>query len=571
MFPRVFFLAALTLNAAAAPSRRAMALRDSRAEPRGFVNTGAAAADTEITLRIQMAHTNMTGLEAVAYDIATPSSANYGKHLTVDELVEFVKPTADTSAAVLEWLSENNIESTVISPAGDTLSITIPVSQANELLDTTFSVFSDLDSGKTIIRTLEYSIPASLHGHINLVYPTLSFVRPQAIPKFTSHKSRREVKRDIEQRMIVHEGRAVPASCTETITPTCLQDIYGIPSAPGTQASNSLAVAGFSEQFANQADLKVFLTSFRPDISPSTTFTLQTLDGGSNPQNRSEAGLEANLDIQYTVGVATGVQTSFISVGRNNADGVDGFLDIINFLINETTRPLVLSTSYGFDEAELPLSDLTSLCNAYMQLGALGTSILFASGDGGVAGSQPQTECTTFRPTAPSGCPFLTSVGATQGFPETAAPFSSGGFSNVFPTPSYQSADVATFVSNLGSTNSGKFNASGRGFPDVSSQGHHFEIALDGEAHYVNGTSCATPSFASVIALINDKLLAKGSSPLGFLNPFLYSTGRSGFNDITSGNNPGCNSTGFSASTGWDPVTGLGTPNFDALLAAAGA
>nr|GAT54940.1 predicted protein [Mycena chlorophos] len=522
MFPRAFFLAAIALGAAAVPSRRAMAVHESRADPRGFVNTGAADSDTEITLRIQMAHTNMAGLEELAYDIATPSSANYGNHLTVDELTEFVKPAEATSSAVLEWLSENNIKSTVISPAGDTLSITIPVSQANELLDTTFSVFSHLDSGKTMIRTLAYSIPASLQGHIDLVYPTLSF------------------------------------------------DIYGIPSAPGTQASNSLAVSGFIEQFANQADLKEFLTSFRPDIPSSTTFTLQTVDGGSNPQTRSEAGIEANLDTQYTVGVATGVKTSFISVGENNADGLDGFLDIINFLIKGPTRPLVLSTSYGFDEDELTLSEVTSLCNAYMQLGSLGTSILFSSGDGGVSGSQSQS-CTTFIPTAPSGCPFVTSVGATQGFPETAASFSSGGFSNFFSTPSFQSADVASFLSKLGSTNSGKFNASGRGFPDVSFQGVNFEIAFDTEEGTVDGTSCSSPSFASVIALINDKLLAQGSSPLGFLNPFLYSTGRSALNDITSGDNPGCNTNGFSAGTGWDPVTGLGTPNFAALLAAAGA
>jgi tripeptidyl-peptidase-1 len=42
------------------------------------------------------------------------------------------------------------------------------------------------------------------------------------------------------------------------------------------------------------------------------------------------------------------------------------------------------------------------------------------------------------------------------------------------------------------------------------------------------------------------------------------------FNDITSGNNPGCNTNGFSASKGWDPVTGMGSPNFAALRTAAG-
>ena len=76
---------------------------------------------------------------------------------------------------------------------------------------------------------------------------------------------------------------------------------------------------------------------FRPDISASTTFSLQTLDGGSNPQS-GNPGIEANLDIQYTVGVATGVPTVFISVGEQYQDGnLEGFLDVINFLLDEDT------------------------------------------------------------------------------------------------------------------------------------------------------------------------------------------------------------------------------------------
>ncbi|KAJ7668083.1 hypothetical protein B0H17DRAFT_1210146 [Mycena rosella] len=63
-------------------------------------------------------------------------------------------------------------------------------------------------------------------------------------------------------------------SCATTITPACLQAIYGIPTIVATQSSNKLGVSGFIGQFANQADLKQFLTSFRTDISSATTFTL---------------------------------------------------------------------------------------------------------------------------------------------------------------------------------------------------------------------------------------------------------------------------------------------------------
>ena len=165
----------------------------------------------------------------------------------------------------------------------------------------------------------------------------------------------------------------------------------------------------------------------------------------------------------------------------------------------------------------------------------------------------------------------MTSVGATTGIsPESAADFSSGGFSNYFSQPSYQSSAVSTYLTALGSKYSGKYNASGRGFPDVSTQGTSFEIVVDGSTEAVDGTSCASPTFASVIALVNDRLIAAGKSPLGFLNPFLYSTGKSALTDITSGSNPGCSTNGFPAKAGWDPVTGLGTPIFSKLLTAAG-
>jgi tripeptidyl-peptidase I len=160
-------------------------------------------------------------------------------------------------------------------------------------------------------------------------------------------------------------------------------------------------------------------------------------------------------------------------------------------------------------------------------------------------------------------------VGSTQGVPETSASFSGGGFSNFFPLPPYQSSAVASYLNSIGSTNAGNFNANGRGFPDIAAQGMNVEIFVGGVAGMVAGTSCSTPIFASTVALINDQLIAAGKSPLGFINPLIYAN-PSAFNDITSGNNPGCNTSGFPATSGWDPVSGLGSPNFGALSTAAG-
>ncbi len=75
-------------------------------------------------------------------------------------------------------------------------------------------------------------------------------------------------------------SRAVPASCATTVTPTCLQDLYGIPATPATQLSNDIAVAGFLQQFANQAELTTFLAALRPDMPSNTTFAFQSVDGG---------------------------------------------------------------------------------------------------------------------------------------------------------------------------------------------------------------------------------------------------------------------------------------------------
>ncbi|KAI1786417.1 family S53 protease, partial [Ganoderma leucocontextum] len=491
-------------------------------------------------------------LERKLYDVSTPSSSNYGKHLSKSEVAQLVAPAQDSIDAVNAWLKSNSITAETISPSGDWLSFEVPVSKANELFNANFAVFKHDGTGTEAVRTLSYSIPVELQDHIDLVHPTVTFPDPMGqLPVFHTTFS----------------SGAVPSSCSQRITPACLQAMYNIPTDPATQSLNKLAVSGFIQQYANEADLKAFLNEYRPDISPNTTFTLQTVDGGVNPQDPSKAGLEASLDIQYTVGVATGVPTVFVSSGIGT---INGFLDVAHFLLNETNPPNVLTTSYNFDERHVSPKVAQNLCNAYAQLGARGVSVIFSSGDGGVSGLRLNNTCTSFVPTFPSGCPFVTTVGAAKGVPETAAGLSAGGFSNIFSAPAYQTPAVSRYLTSLGSTYKGMFNNSGRAYPDVAAQGVAYEVIVGGKGHAVDGTSASSPVFASIISLLNDRLIAKGKSPLGFLNPFLYSTGASALNDITSGSNPGCNTSGFPAKQGWDPVTGLGTPDFAKLARAAG-
>lgn len=215
--------------------------------------------------------------------------------------------------------------------------------------------------------------------------------------------------------------------------------------------------------------------------------------------------------------------------------------------------------------------------------------MIFSSGDSGVGAACETNDgknTTHFPPQFPAACPYVTSVGATSGTsPEKGVFFSSGGFSDLWPRPKYQDRAVTLFLDGIGNQWAGLFNDKGRAFPDVAAQGQNFAIYEKGSPSKVDGTSAAAPVFAGVIALLNDARIRAGKPTLGFLNPWLYSSGQSGLNDITEGQSTGCDGQGrfsgpsnggptvrgasWNSTKGWDPVTGLGTPNFPNMLKAA--
>ncbi|MCJ1323789.1 hypothetical protein MMC10_000450 [Thelotrema lepadinum] len=273
----------------------------------------------------------------------------------------------------------------------------------------------------------------------------------------------------------------------------------------------------------------------------------------------------------------------------------------------------VISFSYGGQEADVPYAYQRRQCNEYLKLGLQGVSFFFASGDAGVGNypapygtDNPETGCLgpkglLFNPTWPNNCPWVTNVGATKVYPgktvfepESAVydpaghPYSvnyssGGGFSNIHATPKYQQAAVDTFFKEhnppykgysvlVNDTDQipalekkGIYNRIGRGIPDVAANGDNSAIYNAGEFIRSGGTSASTPIFASVVNRINEERLKAGKKPVGFMNPTLYKNPQV-LNDITNGTNPGCLTKGFSAVEGWDPLTGLGTPNFPKLL-----
>ncbi|KAK6088557.1 Pro-kumamolisin [Seiridium cupressi] len=257
----------------------------------------------------------------------------------------------------------------------------------------------------------------------------------------------------------------------------------------------------------------------------------------------------------------------------------------------------VITISYGGGEADLPAYYLKRQCNEIMKLGLQGVSVLESSGDYGVA-SFPgdfgyENGCagpdgTVFYPSADATCPYVLAVGSTQfnhvnetTYYESSTDrfYSGGGFSNYFDAPDWQTDAISAYFdevtlnftgyedagTNFSDVGDGVYKIGGRGYPDVSAIGDYYVVFTEGVWARVGGTSLSSPIWGAVLTLVNEQRIAANKSTVGFIQPTLYAHPEV-FTDITEGSNPGCDSSGFPTASGWDPVSGLGTPIFPKLV-----
>ena len=267
-----------------------------------------------------------------------------------------------------------------------------------------------------------------------------------------------------------------------------------------------MGICGYLKEYAKYADLQQFLNEYAPNAS-SDNFTYVLINDGQSLQNdAADDDIEANLDVQYGLSLSYPTPSTYYSTGGLGelipdldqptlADNQnEPYLDFLNYIIGlpDDQLPTTLTTSYGEDEQSVPESYANTTCSLFAQLGARGVSVIFSSGDTGV-GSACQTNdgtnTTRFLPTFPAGCPFVTSVGGTHYVnPESAISFSSGGFSDRFPRPSYQDTAVSAYLDILGGQWQGLYNPNGRGIPDVAAQSSRFHVIDKGQEIFVGGT-----------------------------------------------------------------------------------
>ncbi|CAJ2505810.1 Uu.00g132040.m01.CDS01 [Anthostomella pinea] len=636
-------------------------------------------AEVVLPMRIGLKQYNIDAGHDKLMDISNPKSANYGKHMTPEEVIDFFAPDPSSVDTVLDWLVASGISKDRIGLSVNKQVKTTPHSEiakddfipdqdnsqwiqfdamtgeVEELLFADYHVWEDVD-GNIDISAEAYHLPALVQDHVDYVTPgTRLRSRNEA-------KRTKMVKRDFgslnDVKPFITELAAFPnpnsTTCSTYVTADCTRVQYNLPNGTTSTPGNELGIFESLDDHYSKHDLDVFFSTLYPYMNiPNGTYPEERLIDGAigsveepSPVYPLETGLESMLDFdsawpliypqktvlyqvddeyyEYT-GNFSGFWNTFLDaldgsyctysaygetgdcVEAECADPVypdlnpGGYTGALQCGVYEPTN--VISISYGADEAYYPDFYMKRQCNEWMKLVLQGTTVVMSSGDSGVgeSGYCPTDELgdEVFSPDFASSCPYILSVGSTEwdrySNATTPQPWeklnevatarfpSGGGFSNVFAQPEYQKDAVNSYLDTVGSTlpftsydqfvpngefsniTDGKYNGLGRAYPDVGAVGDRQVVYANGSWYLVGGTSLSSPVWGAVLTLLNEERLTAGKSTVGYIHPVLYSHPEV-FNDVTSGSNPGCSTTGFPAAAGWDPVTGLGSPNFPKLL-----
>ncbi|MFY9532021.1 MAG: S53 family peptidase [Candidatus Acidiferrales bacterium] len=310
------------------------------------------------------------------------------------------------------------------------------------------------------------------------------------------------------------------------------------------------------------ADLNAFFGNLQ---LPNPKVSAISVDGAANAPTGDPSGPdgEVELDVEIAGAIAPRAQ-----IGVYFAPNTDrGFLDALTTAIHDTNlRPSVISISWGGPENTWTQQAMSAFDSACQDAATMGIAIFAASGDNGATDGDPNGNLTV---DFPASSPHVTGCGGTklvasgttitdeEAWNELAQNegATGGGVSQFFqPTPTWhQSANVPAAPN----------GQTGRGVPDVAGDADPttgYNVVVDGAVTVIGGTSAVAPLWAGLTALVNQSL----KQPVDFLNPLLYSQNvEPAMNDISQGDNGG-----YNAAPGWDPCTGLGSPDGAKLLAA---
>jgi len=527
-------------------AQQRQALPTQLSAPAGARAVGRLPGSRRLSLALTLRLCNQQELQSLLRELYDPASPDYRHFLTVQQFTERFGPTIDDYEKVAGFAESYGLTVTHTAPNRLVLDVSGTVADIEGAFQVTMQVYQHPTEPRTFYApnvepSVDPSVPVQGVSGLN------NFSPPHPIG----------LKR-------VPEGESVHANRTGSgyggmFLGSDIRAAY----MPGVTLDGSGQVVGLFELPPyNLSDVQAYFSTIDQPLNVPIVNVL--LDGVTGICGAGCDDTEPAIDIEQAISMAPNLSAVIVYEGNND-------VDILNQMATDNIAKQ-LSTSFGWLPAD-PSSDEP----IFQEFATQGQNLFVASGDSG-AYNAPSCSDNGYCSWYPVDDPYVTAVGGTDlttsgpggtWQSETAWVDSGGGFStNGISIPSYQVPVVNSL--NQGSTTL-------RNIPDVAADanGDSYYCA-NGECphnYVIGGTSVSAPRWAGFLALANQQ--ANGTR-IGFLNPTIYGIGQGSgyandFHDITDGNNFNSGSPDlFSAVTGYDLVTGWGTPNGQSLLNAIG-
>jgi kumamolisin len=546
----LFAIAALLSIAASKSQAQSLLTRHVREATR----TGAAKplerlpAGQVLQLDVVLALRNPGGLEAFLKEVYDPASPVYRHFLTVAEFTARFGPGQEDYDAVVRYAKANGFE--VVGGTRDGMDVQIrgPVSSVESAFHVTMRNYQHPTENRTFYAperepTVDLTFPLwHVSGLDNYSIPHPLYVKKSDYAK--AH--------GIDVNAVVSHATTGSGPSASFLGSDMRAAYYG-----GTALTGAGQNLGLFEYLGTDlTDLSTYFSNVGQ--TNHVPITLLSTDGTSTSCVDTRAGgdcddTEQTLDMTQAIGMAPGLASLVMYIGSTDTA-------IISAMTTHSPLPTTIGCSWGWTPAD------PSTLNPYFEkMAAQGQNFFAASGDSSTwSASNEAWPADNAYVVSVGGTDLITTSAAGPWKSETAWTDSGGGISpDSIPIPSWQQLSGVINSSNKGSTTL-------RNGPDVSANANFtFYVCADQTTCTANdygGTSFATPMWAGYIALVNQQLANNGEPTIGFINPTVYaqnitSSYATDFHDITSGT-----SGSYSAVTGYDLVTGWGSPNGTGLI-----
>jgi subtilase family serine protease len=515
-------------------------------------STGNLPADQILNLNIVLPLRDPAGLNNFLAALYDPHSASYRHFLSVSEFTGRFGPTEAQYDAAVNFAKLHGF--TVIGGSRDGMNVEIrgPVSAVETAFNIHMRTFQHPAEGRTFYSPDSEpttDLPFDL-WHVSGL-DNFSVPHPMLVKKSDYAQAN-----GIDANKVVSHATTGSGPSASFLGSDMRAAYYG--GGPLTGSGQNLGLLEYVG--TDLADLNTYFNN--SGQTNNVPITLVSTDGTSTSCVHTSAGgncddTEQTLDMTQAIGMAPNLASLVMYVGSTDTA-------IISAMTSHNPLPTTIGCSWGWTPA-----DPSTLDPYFQRMAAQGQNFFAASGDSSTWSRRNEAwPADDAYVVSVGGTDLVTASAAGPWASETAWVDSGGGISpDTIAIPSWQQLSGVINSSNKGSTTL-------RNGPDVSANANFtFYTCADQTSCLANeygGTSFAAPMWAGYIALVNQQLAANGQSPIGFLNPTIYaqnvtSAYTTNFHDITSGA-----SGSYSAVTGYDLVTGWGSPNSGLMAALTG-